>query len=662
MVKSRVKIISVIITLIMKNHANNFGYMRVAIVAPSLPLGQPNLNASRILYSAKTVSQKGVSLIVYPELSICGYTLGDLLHQNLLQKEVLKALKTVAEGSRRISAVMIVGLPLSMNGQLYNTAAVISQGRIAGIIPKTALPNYREFYEKRWFASAHDLAINTVELLGQNVPVGTDILFTFKNIDDAVLGVEICEDLWMPVPPSSYQAIGGATIITNLSASNELVTKADYRRALVAQQSARCICSYLYVSSGVYESTTDVVYGGHAMIAENGNVLSESKRFMRDGVLIIQDIDLQYLTAERLRTTSFYTEKAKTFRKVELDIPAQPTQKLHRFVNPHPFVPQDETERSKRAEEIFAIQTTALARRMEHAQIKKILIGLSGGLDSTLALLVAIRVFKMLKIPPHNICAFTMPGFATSKRTAVNARKLAHALGITLEELNITPGVKAHLRELGHDARTQDLVFENAQARYRTMILMNKANMLKGLVIGTGDMSEIALGFNTFTGDHISHYNVNVGVPKTLVRYLVQYTAGQQKDKRITDILQNIIDTPISPELTTLKNKDISQKTEKILGPYELHDFFLYHLVRYGATPQKILFLASYAFKNKYSRSTLKKHLKTFLERFFANQWKRSVMPDGPKIGSVALSPRGDWRMPSDINARMWLDNLKHDK
>lgn len=650
-----------------------YGFVRVAAAVPKIKVGDINYNISQILEFAKKALQKGASIIVFPELAITGYTMGDLFHQQLVLEKAKEALGRIAEFSKNTGSLLLVGLPMAFQGKLFNCAAVISGGKILGIVPKTHIPGYKEFYEERWFASAHDLDDKEAELFGYKVPIGTDILFRAKNYPEAVLGVEICEDLWVTIPPSSFQTVRGATIIANLSASNDLIGKADYRKILVSQQSARGICGYVYTSCGVHESTTDVVFGGHALIAENGSIVAESKRFKLDGELIISEIDIEHLISDRERTSSFGPLRQSSsaasrpadpllkrgLRFVDFELPVPFLSNLNRYIDPTPFVPSNPEEKDKRAEEIFSIQTISLAKRINHTEIKKIILGLSGGLDSTLALLVAVKTFKLLGLPLKNIRTYTMPGFATTKRTKSNAVKLAEVLGVSIEELDITRGASGHLKEIGHDLKTQDLTFQNVQARYRTLILMNKANLLHGLVLGTGDLSEIALGWNTFTGDQISHYNVNAGIPKTLVKHLVTWISEQEDFKNAEKVLKDIIDTPISPELVKEKGNKITQKTEDLIGPYELHDFYLYHFLRWNSGPAKILFLANKVFANKYKPEIIKKWLKVFITRFFKSQWKRSVMPDGPKVGSVALSPRGDWRMPSDAEATLWLKDLK---
>lgn len=643
---------------------NKFKFIRVAAATPKLKIGDIGYNIREILKLAIKADTKDIQLLVFPELCITGYTLGDLFHQQLVLEAAKKALHEIQTASRKLKSTILVGLPLSFEGKIFNVAAMVSSGKILGIVPKTYIPGYKEFYEERWFASARDMIGKEIILFGAKIPIGTDILFRSKENPEIIVGIEICEDLWGPMPPSSFQVINGANIIANLSASNELVGKAEYRKNLVSQQSARGICGYVYSSCGVSESTTDVVFGGHCLIAEGGGILVESKRFSQENEMIFSEIDIDHLLLDRSRTTSFgdtiHEITTKKFRFVDFSLPYPKTNSISRFVDPRPFIPQENSERDKRVEEIFSIQTAGLVKRMSQTGIRKIMLGLSGGLDSTLALLVAVKACQLLKLPLKNIYSFTMPGFATTKRTKSNAIKLANTLGTTIETIDITDGSVQQLKDISHNGKTQDVTFQNVQARYRTMVLMNKANQLRGLVIGTGDLSEIALGWNTFTGDHISHYNVNASIPKTLVKYLVEWASGQDMFLSAKKVLVDILNTPISPELVSSKgSKEISQKTEDIIGPYELHDFYLYHFARWASNPEKIQFLAEKAFQGKYKPEIIRKWLKLFITRFFHNQWKRSVMPDGPKVGSVSLSPRGDWRMPSDAEVNLWLKNLK---
>ena len=634
---------------------SNFGFIKVAAIVPPVKVADPGYNVGQIIEFSKKAARAGAKIIVSPELGLTGYTAADLFNQRTLLNRALAALNKLKTASRGINSAIIAGAPIETGGKLFNTAIVIAHGKILGIVPKTYIPGYKEFYEERWFASARDLISKEILLFGAKIPIGKDLLFIFKNAPEIIFGIEICEDLWVPIPPSSHQALAGANIIANLSGSNELVGKADYRRELVLQQSARSMAAYIYSGAGVHESTTDLVFGGHAIIAENGYTLSESKRFIRDGEIITSEIDIEHLLSDRARTTSFgeaARETAKNFRFIDIPLKIGGPKKIERKIDPYPFVPQNTAELDTRSNEIFSIQTAGLAKRMEHSGIKKLVLGLSGGLDSTLALLVSVKTMELLGLPIKNIYAFTLPGFATTKRTKSNAVKLAEALGANLETIDISSGVEKHLKELSHGGK-EDVTYQNAQARYRTMILMNKSNQFGALMVGTGDLSEIALGWNTFSGDHISHYNVNAGIPKTLVKYLVEWLSNRPEFADAKKILKDILDTPISPELT--KN----QKTENLIGPYALHDFYLYHFLRWGSSPSKILYLAKIAFHSKFKEAEIKRWLRVFLERFFKNQWKRSVMPDGPKVGSVALSPRGDWRMPSDAEVKIWLDDLK---
>ncbi|MDB5194481.1 MAG: synthase [Parcubacteria group bacterium] len=639
----------------------DFGFIRASAITPDLRIGDISYNAKEIIKTGKAASADGASFIVFPELSITGYSIGDLFHQELVWQKTLSALEDIRKALASSPALVVVGAPLIIGGFHANCAVVLYRGRILAVIPKTYLPGYKEFYEKRWFASAKDITATEIELGGQIVPVGTDILI--KAADNIIFGIEICEDLWGPLPPSSFQAVAGATIIGNLSASNELVGKSAYRRDLVKNQSARCIAGYVYASSGVHESSTDLVFSGHSLIAENGTLLKESELFQDKSQIISADIDVSHCVEDRIRTTSF-ADSAKEilhrpFRTITLDDFVQKeTKELLRPLARNPFLPTDDAKKHQVAEEVFNIQVAGLVQRLRATNIKTIIIGLSGGLDSTLALLVALNAAKKLNLPYKNIRAFTMPGFGTTKRTKSNAHILAEASNISIEEIDITEASRQHFKDIHHDERIEDPTFENVQARYRTMILMDKANQLNGLVLGTGDLSEIALGWATFNGDHISHYNVNVGVPKTLIRHVVSWVADTSDNATLSKTLKSILDTPISPELKRAKAGKITQKTEDLIGPYELHDFFLYHFIRWGSRPQKILFLAEIAYKGTYSKAEIKKWLTLFIKRFFGNQWKRSVASDGPKIGSVALSPRGDWRMPSDASVSLWLKEL----
>ncbi len=643
----------------------NFGYIRVGAAVPKVKVGDVDFNTEQIIRTAKEAEQKGVEVLVFPELSITSYTAGDLFHQQLLINKALDGLGKIVKETQKLNIIILVGLPLACDNKIFNVAAIIKKGKILGFVPKTYIPNYKEFYEARWFSPAKDLISKEIEILGQKVPVGKDLIFELENWPEVKIGIEICEDLWIPIPPSSYQALFGANLIFNLSASNEIVGKANYRRGLVASQSAKTFSGYIYTSCGSGESSMDVVFSGHAIISENGAILNEL-RFSRENSLIISDMDMEHIISERNKITSFSKvadREGSSFRIVKTPYIKKTMAQLQREIAAHPFLPTSLASRDETSKEIFLIQSTGLAKRIENSGIDKLVIGISGGLDSTLALLVSIKTLALLNKSPKNIYAFSMPGFGTSNRTKSNALKLCEALGVNFEEIDITRTVTSHFSDINQNIEKQDVTYENSQARYRTMILMDKANQLKGLVVGTGDLSEIALGWCTFNGDHISNYNVNAGVPKTLIKYLIDWVAKNEVKNPVTKILKDIINTPISPELLKIRNskKDTEHKTEDLIGPYELHDFFLYHFLRWGSRPSKILFMAKQVkFDFKYTDQEILKWLKLFLQRFFRNQWKRSVMSDGPKVGSVALSPRGDWRMPSDSEMVDWINDLKN--
>lgn len=635
-----------------------YGFVRVGAAVPKLKVGNVDHNVLRINELIQEARRGSVSLLVFPELCVTGYTAGDLFHNELLLEQSLVALSVIADKTDNITA--IVGSPIVIDGKLMNCAVVMSSGQIVAIVPKTNIPEYKEFYEKRWFTSGRELNVKEIEINGRKVTVGTDILL--KSLFDSriKIGIEICEDLWLPIPPSSYQALGGATILANLSASNEVVGKAEYRKNLVEMQSGKCIAGYVYTSAGVHESTTDVVFSGHAIIAENSHIVRESERFNRGNQLIISDIDIDHCLYDRLKTTSFGDmsgDENRTFREVGVSVRFLSSEIIHKKkINPTPFIPGDEEKREEVTREIFEIQVAGLAKRLEASGIEKIVLGLSGGLDSTLAFLVAIEALDKLGLPRENLHAITMPGFGTTDRTKDNAIKLARAAGVTLNEISIADGATQILQDISHEGG-EDVTYENAQARYRTLILFQTANQIGGLVLGTGDLSEIALGWCTFNGDHISNYNVNGSIPKTLVKYIVD-SVRRRDDDVVHDILHDILETPISPELIGGKDGEITQSTEEKIGPYILHDFFLYHFIRWGSSPTKILFLAKIAFEGQFEEEEIKKWLVVFIKRFFQNQWKRSNMTDGPKVGSVSLSPRGDWRMPSDADVAIWLLSL----
>ncbi len=632
-----------------------FGFIRVAAACPKVWVADIDKNQEEIKKLLFEADNKDISIIVFPELSLTSYTASDLFFQKIVNDRVEGSLKDILDYTKKLDTIFIIGAPYLYKNRLYNCAFICQKGEVLGVVPKKYLPTYKEFYEKRWFVSAKDIKNSYLKIDGKEVPFGLDLLF---RAEEAVFGVEICEDLWAVTPPSLYQAIGGANLIFNLSASNEYVGKYEYRKELVKTQSARCISGYVYASSGVYESTTDLVYGGHLIIAENATVLSENQRFQRESEIIYADIDIQRLKFTRVSETSFKDEDIVEFRYIDT-FETKKLKDIDRFIDPHPFVPSNPDIRDSRCEEIFNIQAAALAKRVEHIGKPKLIIGISGGLDSTLALLVCIWTMDILKRDYKDIIAITMPGFGTTSRTYENAKNLCHLLGVDFREIDIKDAVLEHFKEIGHDPDIHDVTYENAQARERTQILMDVANKEDGIVVGTGDLSEIALGFSTYNADHISMYNVNASVPKTLVRYVIDWVASKM-DEKISKILHDISQTPVSPELLPKKDEKITQKTEEIIGPYELHDFFLYHMIKYGANPKKIVFLAKKAFGKKYDEKIIKKWLRVFIKRFFANQFKRSCMPDGPKVGSISLSPRGDWRMPSDANVHEWLKELEN--
>ena len=629
------------------------GFYRIAAAVPRLHLGDPERNAEEILPLIARAEERRCALLLLPELCLTGYSLSDLFFQQRLYLSQEEALARLVEASKEFGGILVAGFALRHADRLYNCAAVIQSGRIAGIVPKTYLPDKREYYEKRQFSSSRQLQATQVTLLGSEVPVGTDLLFVSGEL---ILGVEICEDLWAPTPPSNALAEAGANLIVNPSASNELVGKADYRAELVRTQSARLLCAYAYASAGVGESGTDTVFGGDSMIAEYGTILARGERFATESRIIDAEIDLQRLGGLRLAESAYGDAPARSLRRIELDPVPAPTQ-IERFVDPHPFVPSNPDERARRCREITAIQAHALRRRMEHSGSRRAVLGISGGLDSTLALLATREAFRLMERDPRLILAVTMPGPGTSARTRNNAQSLCEALGVELREIPIGDMAAAEMAAIGHDPELHDVTYENIQARLRTQILMNLANQERGLVVGTGDLSEIALGWSTYNGDHMSMYALNAGIPKTLVRYLVEYYACE--DPRLERVLHDILDTPVSPELLPAREGEISQKTEEIVGPYELHDFFLYHFLKYGAPPRKILGLAALAFEGRYDEATIRRWLLLFLRRFFSQQFKRSCMPDGPKVGTVSLSPRADWRMPSDATAAAWIRELE---
>ena len=641
-----------------------FGFLRVAAACPKVSVADPEANQAFLLGAIREAHGRGVQVLVLPELCLAGYTCGDLFFNQTLLAGVTRALGRLLAETNRIPMVFVVGLPLAVDGRLYNVAAVCQSGLVLGLVPKTYLPNYKEFYEERWFSSARSATADSAFVLGNEVPFGDDLLFALPDEPGVVLGVEICEDLWAPVPPSSHLAVAGATVLLCPSASPDQVGKADWRRELVKQQSGRTLSAYAYANVGVHESTTDLVFGGHLLVAENGVLLAEGERFKRAGDLVVTDVDTERLYVERLRQTTFARgadELRQNHRRVEMrPIPPPKPHALVRAVDPHPFVPDDPATLADRCREIVSIQAAGLAKRLEHTRVPRVVLGLSGGLDSTLALLVCAQAFDLLGRERSAILAVTMPGFGTTPRTLESARRLAAAARAELREIDIRPACARHIEDIGLDPEDRSSVtYQNLQARERTQILMDLANKEGGLVVGTGDLSELALGFSTFAGDHIAMYSVNAGVPKTLVRRVVAFVARERASADERAVLEEVLATPVSPELVPpTAEGGITQKTEDILGPYELHDFFLWCLVRLGAGPKKTLFLADHAFGSRYPRAVVKRWLRVFLERFFDNQFKRSVMPDGPKVGSVGLSPRGDWRMPSDASKAAWLREL----
>ncbi len=652
----------------------NYGFVKVASAIPSLKVADCSYNIQQIESLIVQAEGKGVEIICFPELSICGYTCQDLFGQQLLLEKCEESLFKLLDFTRSLQIITIVGMPVMIGALLMNCAVVVQGGRILGVVPKTYLPNYKEFYEKRWFAPSTAVNDTQIHLCAQMVAFGRNLLF---HTQKTCFGIEICEDLWAPVPPSSELAMKGAEIIFNLSASNELISKHQYLLSLISQQSARCMAGYVYSSCGFGESTQDLVFAGNALIYENGTLIAQSKRFCLEEQMVISEIDTERLLAERRHNTTFSDNIRLTDTTNRMDIQCQTVNpaydfELTRWVNPHPFVPRGKAL-DERCEEIFAIQTSSLAKRIVHTGARSIVVGISGGLDSTLALLVCVKTMDMLKRPRKEVIGITMPGFGTTDRTYNNAMSLMESLGICIKEISIKESCIRHFIDINHDINVHDVTYENAQARERTQVLMDVANQCNGFVVGTGDLSELALGWCTYNADHMSNYGVNASIPKTLVKYLVKWVAQNSVDPESKNTLIDIIDTPISPELIPANEKgEIQQKTEDLVGPYELHDFFLYHFLRLGFRPAKILYLAQQAFTKQphpadpedgmpvgsYDDETIQKWLHTFCRRFFTQQFKRSCLPDGPKVGSVSLSPRGDWRMPSDASSSDWLSDL----
>jgi len=632
------------------------GYIRVAAATPDVKVADPQFNRENIVRLIREGIERNTKIMVFPELCLTAYTCADLFGQDALLTKAKEELKVIVKETEGSDLLAFIGLPWERDGKLYNTAAAVQNGRVLGLVPKTNLPNYSEFYELRYFEPGNKKPV-LVSWEGYEIPMGTDLLFACKDIPGLVIGTEICEDAWVPNPPSIRHAVAGATVIVNCSASDETTGKDLYRRSLITGHSASLVCGYIYANAGEGESTQDLVFGGQNLIAENGLLLAESKRFGNE--TIYADMDLERLIHERRRMTTFpapdrenYLVIPFTMEQVELD--------LKRRIDPRPFVPDGEAERNRRCEEILSIQAMGLKKRLAHTGCKDVVIGISGGLDSTLALLVTARAFDMLEIPRNRIHAITMPCFGTTDRTYQNACILTEKLEAELTEVNIREAVSIHFRDIGHDPGQHDVTYENSQARERTQILMDLANRFGGLVIGTGDMSELALGWATYNGDHMSMYGVNASVPKTLVRHLVRYYADTCEEEALKEVLMDVLDTPVSPELLPPKDGEIAQKTEDLVGPYELHDFFLYQILRFGTRPSKVYRMALAAFDKQYEPEVILKWLKVFYKRFFSQQFKRSCMPDGPKVGSVAVSPRGDLRMPSDAVSRLWLLELEN--
>lgn len=640
------------------NHGDdvmNEPFFRIAAASPKLRVADPAYNAEELLKVIRKAADEDVRLLVTPELSVTGYTCADLFFSTALLDAAEKALGRILSETKELNMTIVLGMPVRARTCLFNCALVLNKGRVIGAVPKTHIANYHEFYEKRWFAPASKAPDYPVTILGEYVTFNKADVFCLS--DNATLGIEICEDLWAPIPPSSSLALSGANIIVNLSASDEYVSKAEYRKALVADQSARCICAYAYAGASVFESTTDLVFSGATIIAENGSVIAKGERFSRESVLTISDIDLEKLNCLRRQNMTF-TDSAPDDPSVwgeSCEVQNDSNDLRYRYFDPHPFVPSDKDDRAQRCGEILSIQSSGLAKRLEHVGSKGCVIGISGGLDSTLALLVSVRAMKLLGKPTSDIIGVTMPGFGTTDRTYTNAIDLMKELGVTIREINIKEACLLHMDSIGHDPAIKDITYENTQARERTQVLFDIANKENCLLVGTGDLSELAMGWCTYNGDHMSMYGVNAGVPKTLVKYIVAFEAANaEPDVRAT--LEDILDTPVSPELLPPdENGKIAQKTEDNIGPYELHDFFLYHFVRFGASKEKLLRMAEKAFDGTYDKATIEKWLTVFIRRFFISQFKRSCIPDSPKVGSVSLSPRGDWRMPSDASFSAFL-------
>ncbi len=636
------------------------GFLRVAAATPKIRVADCIYNAGNIIDLIEIAEKKAAKLIVFPELCVTGYTCGDLFLQETLLRNASEQVVRIAEATRGKELVAVVGFPYQRQGKLYNTAAVLQNGKVLGLVPKLSIPNYTEFYEARHFTSGNQDTVK-VNFMGEELAFGSRILFQCQNLPDFMLGVEICEDLWIPLSPGAFHCVAGATVIANLSASDELTAKDEFRRDLVKSQSARLVCGYIYSDAGEGESTTDLVFAGHNLIAENGTLLAETVPF--ENGMIMTELDLGKLRSERRRMNTYLGQNSEAYTVVPFSFREGAYEleeiELTRKIDPAPFVPSEKSNRNKRCRDIINIQALGLKTRLEHTGIKAAIVGISGGLDSTLALLVTVKAFELLKLDKKGIVAVTMPCFGTTDRTYQNALKLMECLGVTALEIPIREAVELHFRDIGQDINQHDLTYENSQARERTQVLMDLAGRYNGLVIGTGDMSELALGWATYNGDHMSMYGVNSSVPKTLVRFLVSYFADQATDPKLSEVLMDILATPVSPELLPPKEGEISQRTEDIVGPYELHDFFLYYILRFGYEPAKVYRLAKLAFRGSYGDEDILKWLKVFYQRFFSQQFKRSCLPDGPKVGSVSVSPRGDLRMPSDASSALWREELQ---
>jgi len=642
-----------------------YSLVRTAAAVPRLAVADCSYNKQEILKLVSLAEEKGVSILVFPELCICGYTCGDLFAQSRLIESCEETLSEILYETKDKDMLITLGLPVAADNQLFHCAAVIHMGKILGVSVKTYLPNYSEFYEKRWFAPADNITSDEITLCGQTVPWGNNMLYKAENFKNLCVGVEICEDLWAPIPPSSYMAMAGATVLLNLSASNELATKHEYRKTIISAQSAATISAYVYASAGLGESTQDTVFSGHSVICENGSIFKETERFSKEGQLIYSDIDIEQLANDRKKNTTYMAHNRlfglPAFRTVEFTLGERNHETLERFIPQKPFVPKDDALLNERCSDIFNIQVNGLVKRIMHTHAKSLVIGISGGLDSTLALLVAVKACDYLDMDRKAVLGVTMPGFGTTDRTYNNAVNLMKSLNISTKEVSIKDASILHFKDIDHDINVHDVTYENTQARERTQILMDLANEHLGMVVGTGDLSELALGWATYNGDHMSMYGVNAGVPKTLVRVLVKWVAENGSlDEKSQEILFDVLDTPVSPELLPPDEKgNINQKTEDIVGPYELHDFFLYYIVRFGFSPSKVMYYAENTFKGVYDRETILKWLKNFYRRFFSQQFKRSCLPDGPKVGTINLSPRGDWRMPSDAVNKIWMDEVE---